>query len=413
MTTITHAVGKDGLKDCFREPIPEIFEAATLLESAVSAHLRGDRIAAEDTLRAADMPIIGEWLDSLWLGPWAPPYRALRKVEGLPPVLPKADRYVPRDASSGMKRALVARDGHHCRLCGIPLIRAQVRKKLNQLYSDAARWTGQLAAQQHRGLQVMWLQYDHVVVHSRGGETSIDNLVVTCPACNFGRDRFTLEEVGLRDPRTHIRMPSWEGWRAWQGLEQILPPREQFLGKESRAGDLHDGPKTDDLAKPGSSAKIDEDIRLRPAADSKEEFFVRLASKRPELIQPFKAFLWDVQGLGVSPHIGKTARLLLPPNGCFTAGIIDSNGQFWASGVWAAANREGRLSAAEQYMQSISDIIGGSVQRYEKSAPEVLDAAGRGPDVLVLLERVTDWKEAIETLVKQMSETAPGRIETL
>lgn len=74
----------------------------------------------------------------------------------------------------------------------------------------------------------MWLQYDHVVVHSRGGETTMDNLVVTCPACNYGRDRFTMEEVCLRDPRTHIRKPTWEGWRTWHGLEEVLPRSEQF-----------------------------------------------------------------------------------------------------------------------------------------------------------------------------------------
>jgi hypothetical protein len=72
-------------------------------------------------------------------------------------------------------------------------------------------------------LQVMWLQYDHVVVHSRGGETTMENLVVTCAACNFGRDRFTLEEMWLSDPRTSIRLASWDGRRVWSGLEEILP----------------------------------------------------------------------------------------------------------------------------------------------------------------------------------------------
>lgn len=228
MRELTDEPGADGLKDCFRKPIPEIFEAASRLATAVSAHLAGNAIAAAEALRAADMPIIGEWLDSIWLGPWLAPYRAIRKISGLPSVLPKADRFLPRDATPGMKRALVARDGHHCRLCGIPLVRAEVRKKLTQLYPDAARWTGVKANEQHRGLQVMWLQYDHVVVHSRGGETSLKNLVVTCPGCNFGRDRFALEEVGLRDPRTHIRRPSWPGWGNWMGLEQILPENKQF-----------------------------------------------------------------------------------------------------------------------------------------------------------------------------------------
>lgn len=217
----------DGLRDCFADPIPEIFEAATLLDYAVSAHLRGDHTRAEILLRAADMPIIGEWLDPIWTAP----HRQV--IDGtfteLPPVLPKADRYKPRDATDPMKRELVARDGHHCRLCGIPLVRAAIRKLLTAKYPCAARWTDNKEKLQHRGLQVMWLQYDHVVVHSRGGATSLDNLVVTCPACNYGRDRYMMCEVGLRDPRSNLRQPSWDRAQTWDGLERILPEKDRYL----------------------------------------------------------------------------------------------------------------------------------------------------------------------------------------
>ncbi|MGI8931870.1 MAG: HNH endonuclease, partial [Sphingomicrobium sp.] len=100
---------------------------------------------------------------------------------------------------------------------------------LNNAYPEAARWTGGKASDQHRGLQVLWLQYDHVIVHSRGGETSMTNIVVTCPACNYGRDRFMMSEVGLRDPRLHPRQPLWNGWREWDGLEGILPKANRYL----------------------------------------------------------------------------------------------------------------------------------------------------------------------------------------
>ncbi len=65
MNEITHELGLDVLKDCFREAIPEIFEAASLLDVAVSEHLRGNTAAAQEALRAADMPVIGEWIDSI------------------------------------------------------------------------------------------------------------------------------------------------------------------------------------------------------------------------------------------------------------------------------------------------------------------------------------------------------------
>ena len=224
---MTSAIGPDGLRDCFRDPIPEIFEAANLLSYAAKAHLAGEIARAESLLRAADIPAIGEWIDSIWSNPSNNKIGA--PVTVLPPVLPKPDRHLPRDATPEMKRALVARDGHHCRLCGIPLIRADVRKLLNHHYPEAARWTGSRASDHHRGLQVLWLQYDHVVVHSRGGQTSTQKIVVTCPACNYGRDRFMMVEVGLRDPRTHPRLPSWNGWREWDGLETLLPERYRYL----------------------------------------------------------------------------------------------------------------------------------------------------------------------------------------
>jgi 5-methylcytosine-specific restriction endonuclease McrA len=225
---INSSFGEDGLRDCFADPIPEIFEAANLLNYAVTAHLRGDTARAALLIRAADMPIIGAWLDPIWT---APHRQVVERVPvDLPPMVLKSERHKPRDAPPQMKRDLVARDGHHCRLCGIPLVRADIRKLLTAHYPEEARWTGARETQHHRGLQVMWLQFDHVTVHSRGGQTSIENLVVTCPACNYGRDRYMMSEVGLRDPRLHIRQPTWEGCKTWDGLERILPEKDQFLG---------------------------------------------------------------------------------------------------------------------------------------------------------------------------------------
>lgn len=217
----------EGERDCFAAPIPEIFEAAMLLDAAVEAHLNGDHRHASSCLRAADIPVIGEWLDSIWLG-GATSIHAIRKVNGLPPVVPKPERHHPRDAPTAMKRALVARDGHHCRFCCMPLVRPEIRKELTRLYPQDARWTSRKEQDQHRGLQVLWLQYDHVVVHSRGGETSMSNIVVTCAACNFGRDRFMLAEVGFRDPRTHVRLPTWSNRVGWDGLERLLPEAKRF-----------------------------------------------------------------------------------------------------------------------------------------------------------------------------------------
>ncbi len=215
------------MRDGIAKPIPEIFEAAVLLKYAVKAHLNNDEALAKKLIIAADISILGDWLDPIWL------HRSLlvrpKKVPGLPPIVPKDLRDQNRMPNIGMKRRLIARDGHHCRFCGIPVIRAEIRKELCKRYPIEARWTSTKETDQHRGLQVLWLQYDHIEVHSRGGKTNLDNLVIACVACNFGRDRFTLEEMEMRDPRNELKLPSWEGRFQWNGLESLFPVKKQMV----------------------------------------------------------------------------------------------------------------------------------------------------------------------------------------
>ena len=54
------------LRTCLRESIPEIFEAAKYLDDAVSAHLGGRRDVADDLIRRSNMPVIREWVESIW-----------------------------------------------------------------------------------------------------------------------------------------------------------------------------------------------------------------------------------------------------------------------------------------------------------------------------------------------------------
>ncbi|WP_425228969.1 HNH endonuclease [Sphingomonas sp.] len=75
----------------------------------------------------------------------------------------------------------------------------------------------------HAAFMCLWLQYDHLLPNSRGGESSIDNVVVTCAACNFGRMEATLEEARLENPFLRERDPKREPC-AWDGLERLLGP---------------------------------------------------------------------------------------------------------------------------------------------------------------------------------------------
>lgn len=207
---------------CLREPIPAIFEAAEQLGAAVDAHLAGDRSAAEAMLRRADKPEVGEWTDSLW-GKYRPDIHTFRVVVGSPPRLAKEERPQPRMPTQATRTEVLARDGHRCRFCGIPVISPEVRAALHALYPMSARW-GRRNGERHFGLEAMWLQFDHVIPNQRGGDSSAANVVVTCAPCNFGRMEYTVEETGLLDPRDQANLPHHPMLLTWDGLKRLLGP---------------------------------------------------------------------------------------------------------------------------------------------------------------------------------------------
>lgn len=210
-------------RNCFRTPLPEVFECAELILQAANAHLLNNVSEASALLIQANSIIVREWLDSIW-GKGSP-YIQYRAVQGGLPILEKSERIDIRMPTSQEKAALHRRDGFTCRFCGVPVIRKEVRVHLHALYPEALPW-GRTNTSQHAAFQALWAQYDHIVPHARGGTNAPENMVITCAACNFGRMDFTLEEVGLQDPRT--RAPNRT---IWSGLEYVLPPIKRVVVK--------------------------------------------------------------------------------------------------------------------------------------------------------------------------------------
>ncbi len=199
---------------CFRDPIEPIGVAARYLDEAVSAHLAGQRNLAESLIRAADMPVIRDWTESIWGKNSL--YVRVRQVQcaGDRDAVAQANR--ARMPTAAEKQLLHQRDGFHCRFCGIPVIRAEIRKRIRTAYPGALSW-GARTVECHAAFQAMWAQYDHVLPITRGGTSDLENVVVTCAPCNFGRMGYTLGEVGLLDPRNRPPVRS-----AWDGLERFV-----------------------------------------------------------------------------------------------------------------------------------------------------------------------------------------------
>lgn len=202
------------MRKSIKNPISEVYAAIRALEAAVDAHLNGDRLLAATKFREANCPVTWSWLNDAWIG-------VKKNVITMKPVgdtqtIPKIERDPDRDIAEPIRQAVLARDGYRCRYCYLPVVHADIRKIATKLYPKEVPWNSRIAADQHSAFQVTWLQFDHVEPHSHGGKSTYENVVVTCALCNFGKDRFTLRQLDLEDPRLRPPIPS-----DFDGLERL------------------------------------------------------------------------------------------------------------------------------------------------------------------------------------------------
>jgi 5-methylcytosine-specific restriction endonuclease McrA len=208
------------LRICIKAPIPEIFDAWHLLNQAVDAHLAGDIDRAKSCFRDANSRAVWEWLNPDWERPHL--LVRFKKPTGDTKVVPVDRRDKLRHPTKEIQSKALGRDGYRCRCCGIPVISADIRMLAHRLYSDVVPWSRDPACQ-HAAFACMWLQFDHVVPHSHGGCSCLENIVVTCALCNYGKDRYTLAQLGLSDPRQ--RQPETCSWDGLERFRRAIPDR--------------------------------------------------------------------------------------------------------------------------------------------------------------------------------------------
>lgn len=199
------------LRNCFCEPIAEMYSAAELLSGAVDAILKGDLSLAESLIAAADMVEL-ETHNKLIAGSMSVEIHRFRAIVNAPCVEKVKSRMPPYK----VELSIYERDGWHCRFCNIPVVSKDARKTLNKIFPDVARW-GRKNNDKHRGLSILESSLDHLIPHNRGGDNSPRNLVTACGPCQFGRGGWTIEEVGISDPLA--RNPIID---SWDGLRRIL-----------------------------------------------------------------------------------------------------------------------------------------------------------------------------------------------
>ena len=97
--------------------------------------------------------------------------------------------------------ALFERDKWRCRYCGI---RIAGNRKHFKKFARAIRMpelvSGRTDESRHGIYLMLMASYDHVKPHSEGGSNDDSNLVTSCWSCQFGKYRYSLDELRLQNP---------------------------------------------------------------------------------------------------------------------------------------------------------------------------------------------------------------------
>lgn len=199
------------LRTCLLSPLPEHDSAADMLSEAADAILAGDLDLARNLVRRADMPVLLAHTN-LVMSDTDPAIQRKRPIAISAGKLPRVASRMPSPEAT---KALFARDGWRCRFCDCRVIPPKVRTAMRSVLPGAIPWSEPDPF--HGAFVAMSASVDHVLPHSAGGTNEERNLVTACWSCQFGRGWYTLEKVGLIDPRA--RPPVKDGW---DGLERLL-----------------------------------------------------------------------------------------------------------------------------------------------------------------------------------------------
>lgn len=139
---------------------------------------------------------------------------------------------------------------------------------------------------------------------------------------------------------------------------------------------------------------------------SEPEFYAQLEQRLPGTAERLKAFVSALRPLGIEPEFGKSLFLRWHnANGnTLSVGTIEPTGSIWLLKTITDAKSAGNQAAGERYLEAIANITNGSIKRYDDNGS--IDV--RGPDerslrLPALIELSTNWKDAIATLINEIS----------
>jgi 5-methylcytosine-specific restriction endonuclease McrA len=195
-------------------PPPNWFEEQLVIfHQAANKAAIGDRAEAIQALKLMRSDEMRAWFDEH--GQMSGKHRA--KQVGVADTRLPYDAFDPVRSAARFEKLVFERDSYTCRYCGLRLVAKEVLKYFEKAVGASEFRTQGTNAQQHGVIHAFKIVADHVVPHTRGGKTDVNNLVASCPACNYGKEAYTIEELGIEDPRS--QPPANSGW---DGLISLL-----------------------------------------------------------------------------------------------------------------------------------------------------------------------------------------------
>jgi len=119
-----------------------------------------------------------------------------------------------------LQNKVFERDGFKCRYCGSKLISQEFIKLFIDKLNSNIFIRGKTNLTKHGIIHLTWPVADHIQPHSIGGKTSLDNLVSSCGPCNYGKDGFTIEQIGIENPMN--KNPIIDNWKGLTNKIEII-----------------------------------------------------------------------------------------------------------------------------------------------------------------------------------------------
>ena len=182
-------------KNCL-VPYPKEFDQQIdLVAEAIRIAQSSPGLAREITQSLDAEPMKRWFIDvALWSGAWRAEILGNHKkaVRGLG---------VRKIVSQTKLDELFARDKWRCRYCGIRVAGNRKHfKKFAQAIDMPELIAGRTDESRHGLYLMLMASYDHVKPVNQEGTNDSTNLVTACWCCQFGKYKYSLDELGLRGP---------------------------------------------------------------------------------------------------------------------------------------------------------------------------------------------------------------------